>query len=282
MIALALCLFSGFPANVGDFGVTGFGDVTGYRGVTGYGGVTGYRGVTGYGFNVVETSLETSYCGFRYDKAIFPETRAAGNLHDTGFGLGLHAGWPLGLKNVTLYPHAGIDFKVLGFLSPGYSNWQAGLGDAELGFDLAINEKFDFGLGLLVPTGSYYNRLGKGCWSGSAGFGCLIRRLSLGFSLIWTGTNPDGIDAGDGARLVFGYALPHGWMLSSTFSAHLSDTGGPFDPRDSRTLDWSANVSKRLRLGKNWSAELSLEQTLWGIDTEVWTAFKIGILRSSK
>ncbi len=233
-----------------------------------------------YGLSVFRASLNTGYYGFRYDKGILPETRASGSLHDVDFGLNLSAGWPLGLKSMVFYPHGDIDFKCLGFLSPGYTYWQAGLGDAHIGVTAIVKSRVTLDLKILLPTGSYCNRLGEGRFCGSAGLGFLLGRFSTGLSLLWTGMNPDGVDAGDGASFSAACNLPDDWILSSVLSACLPDRGGPFDPQDSPTFDLRAEVSKRWPLGSHWAVELNLEQTLWGIDTEVWTTLSLGVLRT--
>jgi len=233
--------------------------------------------------NSLELSFRTGYYGSRYTTQLLPELRANGCLHDLEHDLELEFGWPISVAHFTLYPHGGIRARLLGFLSPGYSNWEIGLGDADFGLEAFINKKLSLNFNILIPAGSYYDRLGEGHWSASAGIGYLFRaRLPLQVDLLWQGVNPDGVDLGNGTILAAGYLVPKGWFLSSSLAAFLPDRSGPFDFNDRTSIDWSAKVEKQYRFGQDWSVSLCLEQTLWGLDTQVWTTFEVRLRRASE
>lgn len=232
--------------------------------------------------NSLELSFRTGYYGSRYTTQLLPELRANGCLHDLNSRLGLKVGCPLGIGRWIVYPRCGVSLKLLCFTSLGSSNWEVGLSDVSMGAETRVLDRLSLHLDVAIPTGSYANRLGEGFWAVTAGIGYRKEKFSLQTNLLWRGENPDGIDPGDGGVLQASYQLPKGWFLASSLSAFLPDRDGPFDLHDRFTLSWSTSAEKQYKIAPTWALDLCLAQTIWGLDTEVWTTFKVCIHRSSE
>jgi len=221
---------------------------------------------------ILEASFSLGYYGFRYTTLGLPELRANGCLHDMTSDLNLKVGYPTEIGRWVLYPHGDVKLKTLCFVGLQSTYWEIGLGDASAGLETFVSPDLSFNLDVLLPTGNYLNRLGEGHWAVLAGIGYhLQEEVPLKIDLLWQGQNPDGINVGDGAIVQVGYRSPTDWLLSSSLGAFLPDNGGPFDMHDRFTLDLSVRIRKQYRISQQLALDLWGEQTLWGLDTEVWT-----------